>query len=66
MAQFLGVISADSGAALLKEQFQPTHIVASISVVMEPLFEVIVKEAELCLRLLGDVKAGLVHRTCIP
>ena len=30
------VISADSGAALLDEHFQPTHMVASVAVLVEP------------------------------
>jgi hypothetical protein len=75
------VVSADSGAALLNEQFKPSHLVASVSVVVEPPyrepagqrlaepifrevdtgFEVIVHEAELCLRLLENAKADIVH-----
>jgi hypothetical protein len=77
----LRVISADSGAAILNEQYQPTHLVASAAVLVEPPyrepsifrlaepifkevdsgFEVIVHEAELCQRLLGTVKADVVH-----
>jgi hypothetical protein len=77
----LKVIAADSGAALLDSQFQPTHIVASAAVMVEPPYrqpssqrlvdpifqevdsslEVIVHEAELCLRLLEDAKADVVH-----
>lgn len=76
----LRIISADSGAAILDEQFRPTHLVASVSVLIEPPyrepshrlaepifrevdtgFEVIVHEAELCLRLLDKLKADVVH-----
>ena len=79
--QNLKVISADSGAALLNNQFQPTHIVASVAVLVEPPYrqpslhrlaepifqevdsglEVIVHEAELCLRLLEETDADVVH-----
>jgi hypothetical protein len=75
------VVSADSGAAILDEQFKPTFLVASVAVLVEPPyrepssfrlaepifkevdtgFEVIVHEAELCQRLLGEVKADVVH-----
>ncbi|MCW3995320.1 MAG: DUF4152 family protein [Candidatus Bathyarchaeota archaeon] len=74
------VVCADSGAALLDEQFKPTHLVASVSVLVEPPyrepsfrlaepifrevdsgFEVIVHEAELCLSLLSQMKADVVH-----
>lgn len=79
--QIVRVISADSGAAILDEQFKPTHLVASVSVTVDPPyrepagqrlaepifrevdmgFEVIVHEAELCQRLLENVKADIVH-----
>ncbi len=75
------VVSADSGAAILDNQFQPTHIVASVAVLVEPPYrepsayrlaepifkemdtglDVIVHEAELCLRLLEKAKADVVH-----
>ena len=77
----LRVISADSGAAILDEQFKPVFLVASVSVLVEPPyrepsplrladpifrevdsgFEVIIHEAELCQRLLQNVKADVVH-----
>jgi hypothetical protein len=78
--QTLQIVSADSGSALLDSQFKPTHLVASVSVLVEPPyrepafrlaepifrevdtgFEVIIHEAELCLKLLGKVKADVVH-----
>ncbi len=74
------IVSADSGAAILNEQYQPVLLVASVAVlvkppyreptarVVEPLFwaveagfEVIVHEAQLCLRLLEQAKADIVH-----
>ncbi len=74
------VVAADSGAAILDEQFKPVYLVASAAVLVEPPyrepsvrlaepifkevetgFEVIVHEAELCLSLLGSVKADVVH-----
>lgn len=78
--QALKVIAADSGAAILNHQYQPTHLVASVSVLVEPPYreptlrlvepifrevdvglEVIVHEATLCLQLLGETKADVVH-----
>jgi len=79
--QVMKVIAADSGAALLDSQYQPTHMVASAAVLVEPPYrepsphrlaepifrevdsglEVIVREAELCLRLLEEVEADVVH-----
>jgi hypothetical protein len=75
------VIAADSGAALLDNQYRPTHMIASVAILVEPPYrepsryrlsepifrevdsglEVIVNEAELCLRLLDEVKADAVH-----
>ncbi len=74
------VVSADSGAAILDEQYKPVYLVACVSVLVEPPyrepsfrlaepifrevetgFEVIVHEAELCSRLLEQVKADVVH-----
>jgi hypothetical protein len=74
------VIAADSGAALLDNNFQPTHLVASAAVLVEPPYreptmrlaepifrevdtglEVIVHEATLCLKLLAEAKADVVH-----
>ncbi len=75
------VIAADSGAALLDSNFEPTHMVASAAVLVEPPYrepslyrlaepifrefdsglEVIVREAELCLRLFESVRADVVH-----
>lgn len=76
----LKVIAADSGAAILDRHYQPTHLVASVAVLVEPPYrepikrvaepifrevddslEVIVREAELCLKLLGMVRADAVH-----
>jgi hypothetical protein len=77
----LKVISADSGAAILDEQYKPLYLVASAAVLVEPPyrepssfrladpifrevdsgFGVIVHEAELCQRLLQNVKADVVH-----
>jgi hypothetical protein len=34
--QTLKIISADSGAAILDDQYKPTHLVASVSVLVEP------------------------------
>ncbi len=75
------IIAADSGAAILDEQYKPVYLVASVSVLVEPPyrepssfrlaepifrevedgFDVIVHEAELCLGLLGEGKADVVH-----
>jgi hypothetical protein len=70
----LKLIAADS-AAILDSQFKPQFIVAAVSVVVEPPyrlaepifrevetgFDVIVHEAQLCLNLLAQVKADVVH-----
>jgi hypothetical protein len=77
---YLRVISADSAAAILDQEFNPKYLVASVSVLVNPPyrepsfrlaepifkevevgFEVIVHEAELCLRLLGEMTADVVH-----
>jgi hypothetical protein len=74
------IVSADSGAAILNDQYQPVYLVASAAVLVEPPyrepitriaepifkevetgFDVIVHEAELCLKLLETVKADVVH-----
>jgi hypothetical protein len=76
----LKVIAADSGAAILDKHYQPTHLVASVAVLVEPPYrepsgriaeaifrevddslEVIVREAELCLKMLSEFKADAVH-----
>jgi hypothetical protein len=76
----LKVIAADSGAAILNPQCQPTLLVASVAVLVEPPYrepsmrlsepifrkvdsglEVIVHEATLCLKLLSEAKADVVH-----
>ena len=36
LVQKLKIIAADSGAAILNEEFKPTHLVASVSVLVEP------------------------------
>ena len=36
MVKTVRVISADSGAAILDEQFKPVFLVASVSVLVEP------------------------------
>ena len=73
--KILRIISADSAAAVLDEQFNPLLLVASASVLVdapyrlaEPIFrevdvgfEVIVHEAELCRSLLDKMKAEVVH-----
>lgn len=80
MAIDLKVIAADSGAAILDKHYQPTHLVASVAVLVEPPYrepsgriaeaifrevddslEVIVREAELCLKMLSEFKADAVH-----
>jgi hypothetical protein len=74
------IISADSAAAILDENFVPLKQVACAAVLVEPpyreahkriaepifrevdnTYDVIVYEAELCLRLLEKVKADVVH-----
>ncbi|MCW4006472.1 MAG: DUF4152 family protein [Candidatus Bathyarchaeota archaeon] len=74
------IVSADSAAAILDEEFEPQLMVACGAVLVEepynrarvelvePLFleaddsrEVIVREAEMCLRLLDCVDADVVH-----
>jgi hypothetical protein len=76
----LKIISADSAAAILDEQFEPKFLVASAAVLVEPPyrepssriaepifrevnpgFEVIVHEAELCRALLDQKPADIVH-----
>ncbi len=74
------IIAADSGGALLNERFEPTHIVCTVAVLVEPPYRapsallpepsfcptddsypLLVKELELCRRLLEKHEADVVH-----
>ncbi len=56
------VVSADSGAALLDEQFKPTHMVASVAVLVEPPYrEPSTRVAEAIFREVDDSLEVIVH-----
>ena len=74
------IIAADSGGALLDERFEPTHIVCTVAVLVEPPYRapsailpepsfcsaddsypLLVKELELCRRLLEKHEADVIH-----
>jgi len=76
----LRVISADSGGALLNERFEPTHVVCTVAVLVEPPYRapsallaepsfcpiddsypLLVKELELCRRMLEQHEADVIH-----
>jgi hypothetical protein len=56
------VVSADSGAALLDEQFKPTHLVASVAVLIEPPYrEPSKRVAEAIFKVVDDSLDVIVH-----
>lgn len=56
------VISADSAAAILNEKYQPTHLVASVAVLVEPPYrEASVRVAEPIFREVYDDLEVIVH-----
>ena len=74
------IIAADSGGALLNESFEPTHVVCTVAVLVEPPYKspsailaeptfcpvedgysVLVKELELCRKLLEVYEADIIH-----
>ena len=56
------VISADSGAAILNDKYQPTHLVASVAVLVEPPYrEASVRVAEPIFREVDDDLEVIIH-----
>ena len=74
------IIAADSGGAILGEDLEPTHVVCTVAVLVEPpyrtptallaepsfcpmgkSYSLLVKELELCSRLLEQYEADVIH-----